>query len=217
MTLFAAFEDWVIGIASWLDVTDTSGSTYLQIPTFIRLAELEMDRNLRIREAMRFVHNTIDNDGILTLPDDFSQLKSLVMSVENIPLEALTIDQYWNTRTRPLGQDGIPQYYAIIGTNIQFAPRGQDMDIDMAYYRKAEPIGPNVPNNIYTDFAAEILLSGSVMYGMKHLFEEERLAHWTQKFTADIVEKNRESERAELGSSPLKMRVGNRAPVRRYR
>lgn len=222
MTLYAAYQDWILGVAGWLDVT--SGQVYDDVPTYIRLAEIELDKELRLRQAIRHVSNTIDNDGILTLPDDFSQMKVLTLDLDGRTLDAITLDRYGDAYRRSGGtgaaggiQDGYPVYYAINGNRLQFFPLGAELDISMSYYRKAQPLSAQVPENIYSIYAPETLLAGAVMYGMRALFEEERMSMWKNKFEEDIITLNSRSQKEELGSSPLVMRPPLRQRVRGYR
>ena len=220
MTLYAAYDDWILGVAGWLDVT--AGEVYNRIPDFIRLSEIECDKKLALREATRFAKTTIDNDGILTLPDDFNKMKVVTLPIDGRVLKAITPDYYYQSFQMEQASkggatanaDGYPVYYTIIGNKLQFIPLGVDLDVNIAYYRKAEPLSAQVPNNIYSDYAPECLLSGAVMYGMRALFEEERLAFWAEKFEDDIITANRRSEQTELGSSPLVMRTPRRSRIR---
>lgn len=217
MTLYTTYATWKQGVADWIDTT--SGPVFNNTGTFIRLAELELDKRLRLRQSMRFATTTIDNDGILTLPSDYSQMKQALLPNDDggRPLDPVTPDQFQNTRTRPLGSDGTPQYYTIIGNNLQFAPKGAGVDVEIAYYRRAEPLSEFVPENIYTKYAAEALLQAACMFGFKFAADEERMMGWQEKLNEQIIEINLDAERGELPASPLKMRTSMRMPVRRYR
>lgn len=222
MALYNSFLEWKQGIARWIDVTD--GTVFDQIPEFIILGEIELDKRLKLRESIRFLNNTIDNDGVLTLPADFNIMKSLTLDVDHRILDAVTPDRYYDAFRRSAGsgtsgglQDSFPIFYTIIGNNLQFFPLGPGQGISIAYYRKAEPLSDVVDTNIYTDLAPECLLAAAVMYGMKALFEEERQTFWSMRLQHDIDTLNQNSQKAELGSSPLVMRTPLRRRITGYR
>jgi hypothetical protein len=212
-TLYAAYADWVSAVADWLDTT--SGPTYDRIGDFIHMAELQLDRRLRLREAMAFNSTTIDNDGIITLPADYSQMKQVIVGPQETPLEALTPDQYQTMRSRNSQNTGQPCYYTIIGEKLQFVPLGADLDVNIAYYRKAEPLGDLVPENVYSTYAAPALLAGSLLYGFMFMADEERTTIWRDLFQKEIDTLNADAQRGELPTSPLKMRSGRRMPHHR--
>ncbi len=217
MALYEAYVDWKQGVADWIDVTD--GPVFDNTGVFIALAEVELDKRLRLRQAVRFVSNIIDNDGILTVPDDFAQPKIVKLNgaPDHRPLRSLTADQLFNTWSKPGGEFGDPQYYTVIGERIHFAPKGEGVEIAMSYYRKAEPLSDQVPENVYSQFAPECLLSGAVMYGCKFDTDEQRFIIWKTKFDEEILASNADAKNAEIGSSPILMRTSNRIPLRRRR
>lgn len=208
MTLYLDWNEWKQGVASWLDVT--SGPVFNNTGTFIRLAELELDKKLRLRQAIRFASNEIDNDGILTLPDDFAQMKSVNLVINGASLEAVTIDQYYNMLLNAGGvtgaDGGFPCHFAIIGEKLQFVPLGSGQDINIAYYRKTQQMGDTVPETIYSIYAPEALLSLAVMQGFKYDADEPRMAAWKATADEQIMDLNRDAKQGELGTSPLKMR-----------
>ncbi len=213
MSLYNSYLEWQQGIARWPDITE--GTVFDSLPDIIRLAEIELAKKLQLREGTRFAKNVIDNDGILTLPDDLNRTKAATLPLDGRILDAVTPDRYFDmvrmsrgSGTVPGGSPagfaaGFPTVYTIIGNNLQFMPFGGDMEVEIAYYRKAQPLSVSVDTNIYTELAPECLLSAAVMYGMKMLFEEERQAFWVAKMEDDIQTRNAQSQRAELGSSPL--------------
>jgi len=213
MALYAAFIDWKQAVADWLDVT--SGSAYDRLGDYIHLSEIELDRRLRLREAMAFNKTVIDNDGIITLPSDYSQMKTVTVGPECIPLEAVTPDRYLTLRSQTSFEAGQSIYYTIIGEKLNFVPLGSGMDVNISYYRKADPLSDDVPENIYSIYAPEALLAGALKYGFKFLADEERVAIWQGEFNTQVQALNSDAQKAELPSSPLKMRSGVRMSGRR--
>lgn len=215
MSLYPTYAAWKQGVADWIDVTD--GPVFDNVGTFIRLAEIEMDKRIRLRQAVRFVNNTIDNDGILTIPDDFAQPKVIKLNgdTDHRPLRSLTADQLFHTWTRGGGEFGTPQYYTIIGERLHFAPKGDGEAISMSYYRKAVPLSDTVPENVYSIYAPECLLAGAIMFGCKFDTDEQRFIVWKTKFDEEVLASNADAKNAELGSSPMIMRTSTNIPVRR--
>lgn len=216
MTLYLDYAAWKTGVASWLDVT--SGPVFDNTGTFIRLAELELDKRLRLRQAIRFASSTIDNDGILTLPDDMAQMKSVNLVINGASLEVVTIDQYYNMLQNAGGVTAaagdFPQHFAIIGEKLQFVPLGSGQEVNIAYYRKTQVMNQQTPETIYSIYAAEALLSTAVMFGFKYDADEARMALWKATSDEEIITLNADAKQGELGTSPLKMRskriIGNR-------
>jgi len=129
MAIYLDYNEWKSGVASWLDTT--SGPVFENTGVYIALAEQELDRVMTLRQSMRFATNVIDNDGILTLPDDFTKMKSVITPVSDVSLEAVTIDQYQTMRARSNAADGQPLYYCIIGEKVQFIPLGTGYEVQI--------------------------------------------------------------------------------------
>ena len=207
MALFATYADCQTGVASWLDADDTS-----QVPLFIELAELELQKDLRLREMVTTKTSLVDSDQQITLPADFIQVKRLKIDGHFGTLR----QENWDY-VDELTTTGTPIYFAIQGTQLKIGPGGSDETVRLTYWQKPTPLSDSNDTNVFTDYAAEALLYQSIMQGLKWLIEDERLPHWQSRYDAAVFKLNEQARLGEQGDGPLARRAAAQRDIRKSR
>ncbi len=191
-------------IAEWLNRQDLTA----KIPTFIRLAEARMSRELLTREQETRSTASLSTQ-FLALPDDFKSMKQLQINGDiTYPLLFVSAKELDNERNRIADVAGRPRLFSIVGSEIEFAPvPDTTYEIEMVYYSKLAPLEADGDTNWCLDTNPDLYLYCSLMQAAPYLHEDERTPVW-----AALVEKLFEDirlsdERARAGNSPLRARI----------
>ena len=97
-------------IAAYLARTDLEPV----IPTLIQLAELRLQRDLRIRQMLKVARtSTVGGDATVALPSDFLEMREV--HIEANPIQLLRYEAptnfYQNTMA---AQSGAPKFYTVL-------------------------------------------------------------------------------------------------------
>ena len=95
-------------VADWLHRADLSGV----LPTFIKLAESRINRDLRVDEMVKVVAGSM-TDSTITLPNDFRQIKGLL--VNDKPLTYVS-----NLESHSIPQSAV---YTVMGDKVKVYPK----------------------------------------------------------------------------------------------
>lgn len=195
------YTDLLSDIASWLNRDDLTAV----IPTFIRLAEADMNAKLRLRAMLTRATTTVSGDGYETVPSDFLQMYRLTLDAEEIQfMPAIQVTGY---AARYLGES--PLYYTILGDEIQFAPIGPTPggSLEMTYY--ARPIAlsaTNLTNALLTANPA-LHLYGSLVHSAPFLGDDARVQVWGTLYNQALDAVQSADDAAEF-PAPLVIRAG---------
>jgi hypothetical protein len=139
-------------IADLMHRTDLSAS----IPTFISLAEAELNRDLRVRQMEVDLALTSITDNMITLATDIVDVKSLwVPGFEGTPLEPNGFDAVLAN-----GLTGRPTMYARKGAKgVFFNGSG---DVKGVVFQKIPGLGDSTPENWLLDEHPDVYLYGSL-------------------------------------------------------
>ncbi|WVT75232.1 hypothetical protein QM996_09170 [Sinorhizobium chiapasense] len=125
-------------------------------PRFIGLAELKLNRMLRVSDMEATAAITV-GDGDAPLPADFVEARQ-VLSASGRPIRAMALQQLAESNLagacEPLG-------YAIVGNRIKPFPAGS-YGLTMTYYRKIPPLTAENPVNWLLERAPDVYLYGLV-------------------------------------------------------
>lgn len=137
-----------------VDAGDYSGRNDIAhlFPRFLGLAELKLNRFLRVAE-MEAVGTVTVTNGAGTLPADFLEARE-VKNTNGRPIRAVALQQLTDSY---MGRSGIPAGYAIVGSTINVRPIG-DGDLTITYYGRIPPLTPAAPTNWLLEKAADAYL-----------------------------------------------------------
>ncbi|KGF25659.1 hypothetical protein, partial [Oligella urethralis] len=122
-------------VADWLHRSDLNGV----LPIFIKLAESRINRDLRTEEMVKSVTGSM-TDSTITLPDDFRQVKSVL--VNDKPVVYVS-----SLESKRHDVAGDAYFYTIVGNQINIYPKSSSADYELVYYASVEPLSNNKPTN----------------------------------------------------------------------
>lgn len=194
-----------VTIAAWLDRTDLAES----IPTFIDLAEAEIDRVLRRTVSRQTI--TINSEAT-TLDATIAELRSIrLVSASahmDTAMDVVTPEMLSETRAIFGNVAGRPLAAAVINKQIVVAPtpdRAYSAEI-VAYLGLVPLSSVNLTNVILTE-APDLYLYGALSHSAPFLQHDERLPMWKQLFQTALDQLHDRREREEHGANMRPMRL----------
>lgn len=193
-------------IADWLDRSDQD----IVIPSFIQLAEKDIEQKLRHHKMVIKSYSSVDgDDGVIALPPDWLEARNL--EVEDSQIVFTSPDVLDMKRAVDDGTSTTPRYFAFYGSNIEIWPiPSEDYTIEMDYYQKIPPLedSQDGTNWLLTDSPA-IYLYGALTHSAPYLRDDPRVALWDKMYKDALM--------TLQGASDNAMRRGSRitrpAPV----
>jgi hypothetical protein len=201
------YSDLKSTIANYLARTDLTD----QIPDFIRLAEVRLRRDLRIRQMMRSaVTTTTGGDSTVALPTDFLELRTL--HVLTNPVRDLQFVSpaifYRNGRVH---ESGLPVFYTIMATEFKFAPVPDgEYTLEILYYAAPDFMSNTLPSNVFMANCPDLLLYGALVEAEPYLMNDARIQLWAGMFDRGMAAINTADDRSEYSGVPIKMTLSAR-------
>lgn len=197
-TVLANYGDLQSAIAGWLDRTDLAS----QIPSFIKLAESEIARELR-RTVTRDTAFTISSAST-ALPAGAAEIRSLriVSSAHyrDAPFEIVTPEML-AFRKAGMSVTGRPRIGAVIGSNLVVAPApDQAYTAELIYYNALVPLSDAAPTNTVLTEAPDLYLYGALKHAAPYLEHDVRLPQWKALYDDALAGLHKRLEREEHGA-----------------
>jgi len=198
------YPELVKSIADWM----ARGDLEDRIPDFIRLIEVELARDLKIREQEKELPGTlIPGQDYVRLPEDCLYPRHL--RIESVPLRVVpvvSIDQLTVLRQLHTGET-FPVACSQVADRIVFAPVPSSADPYTLFYHAGLPgLSKEVPTNQVLRMAPDCYLWGALFHAAPFVGEDERTALWGMKYAAAKESFKRLEWRARSGAGPLRMR-----------
>ena len=207
------------GIADFLNRSDLTSV----IPTFIDMAQSQIDRDVR--------HWRMETTAQLDVASDYAFLpkntdgEPLWVEIKNVlyypdmsdttkyhPLEYLSQNAFDERKMNSENKVGEPQYYtlgAVNGIAIMYLfpqPKAETNDkIQLSYLAKADLGDDDQSNWLITDFP-DVYLYGSLIHAAIYLKDDERLPMFTQMYNAAVQRVNASSNESEYKHDRLRTR-----------
>lgn len=201
------YSDLQTSIANYLARSDLTS----QIPDFIRLAELRLRRELRIRQMLKSVTTaTSSGDSTVQLPADFLQIRDLYVDGDPIyPVTYMTPSLFSrNARTYDSGR---PNNYTILANEFKFAPVPDTAyTLVMLYYSAPAFLSSTNTTNVWTVNAMDCLLYASLGEAEPYLMNDARIQTWAALYGRGVAALSESDDKAEFSASPLIMKVAAR-------
>ncbi len=190
-------------IADWLNRDDLT----TVIPTFISLAEHQMERAVR-HYKMIIRKGAVLDTQYTNLPDDWLEtIRVHLTSGDTHRLELVSLDDMVELREKSGNTSGRPRYYAHIGDTIEVYPTpDSSYNIELMYYQKIFMLGDSNTSNWLLDKAPDAYLYGSLLQAAPYLSEDSRIEVWGGLYSSAIQALNNTSDASRDSGSGLKMR-----------
>ncbi|MGI9293517.1 MAG: phage adaptor protein [Pseudomonadales bacterium] len=212
MTIPVDYTTLQTEVANWL------ARPGVDVTTFIRLAEVEMEKKLRVREMICRA-STLINEEYEQLPASFLDLIDVTLintdavsgNVTKARLEYMTQYQGTPDTLMSITANGTqPCFYSIIGEQIHFFPPPPDTDspysVELHYFGRFDYLADAVGgvNSILTRYPT-IYLYGSLLYAAPFYGAGHRKAEWAEQFYGEIEQANSQYEEASYGTMSISM------------
>jgi hypothetical protein len=201
MTTYAELSTSVAGYLARTDLTD-------QIPDFISMAELRMQRELRIRQMLKSVTLTATSgSNLLALPSDFIQVRDLVVVGNPVtPLNFYAPSALSrNTRT---AQSGKPLDYTLLAENFQLSPIPDSAySLDLLYYAKPPVLSSSNASNIFMVTVPDMLLYATLLESEPYLMNDARVSTWVSLYERASISVTKSDETGQYSGVPLAIKV----------
>jgi hypothetical protein len=197
---FTSYADLQTSIAGYLARSDLTA----QIPDFIRLSELRLRRDLRIRQMLKSVTTaTVAADSTVELPSDFLEVRDLFI-VGN-PVQPLT---YYspsafnrNARTWEIGK---PRDYTVLANDFQLAPVPDTVyTVQMLYFAAPAFLSNSNTSNVFLANTPDALLYGALLEAEPYLMNDARLNTWGSMFDRAMSSITRSDQQGQYSGVPL--------------
>lgn len=190
-------------IADYLNRQDLTA----QIPTFIQLAEADMNTRLRCRE-MIVRATTTNDDEFVRLPLDFLESINLQLTDGQSPLRFVTLDEADIINKRQTYT--APTFYSLMNGAIELVPPpapGADVEIEMVYYGKITALSDSNTSNWLLLKAPDVYLYGALVHAAPFLMDDQRISVFGSFYSQRIEALNDESQKSLHSGSPLVART----------
>jgi len=179
------------------------------IPTFIGLAEAQIQRDVRSNKMMARSQAQVDT-RYLDLPSDWVETIRLhIADGTGHRLELTSLDDILQEREgNNGGGSGRPSLYAHVGTSLEVYPEPtQAYDLELMYYQKIAALSDsNTTNWLLTD-APDVYLYGALMQSAPYLADDARMQVWSQLYGSAVGAVNARAQEARFSGSGLRMRI----------
>lgn len=163
------------------------------VPTFITLAEAQMQRELRHWRMDQ--EATIASMGRYTaLPDGFRAAERVNMEGSEVKLVPVTTQRIQDMRNG--SNSGTPCYFAITGQQLELYPVPESGNIELLYRENIPALSDSNQTNWLLEEGPDAYLYGALLQSSPYLQDDERLPIWSSLYAGAIRSLNISSDRA---------------------
>lgn len=177
------------------------------IPTFISLAEADMNRKLRHWRMEKRSTASADTQ-FTTLPPDFIEAVRIMLTAPSVQrLELITNSELMDKRAKT-ETAGTPTHYALVDGSFELYPTpDQAYTMEVVYYGRIQALSGVVSTNWVLTYSPDAYLYGSLAAAAPYLGEDQRTAVWASLYKNAIDGINMEDDKAKASGSGHKMRI----------
>jgi hypothetical protein len=179
-------------IRNWLN------DSTLPATTILDMAESYIYRRLRVREMQKFATgSTVVGDATIALPTDYlTPLRFMFTGTEKTEIKHLEIGDVmmrlnydWNGDLVPTK----PQYFAAMGTTIQFdAPADQVYPYQLLYFAQPASLSPSNATNFLTTRSPRLVMAACCMLASEFDKDDKEKQWWLAIADNELQQLNRE-------------------------
>lgn len=176
-------------IANWLRRSDLTTT----IPTFITLAEAEMNERLRVYTMLSRLTVSITAERITNPATDFVEGRTFVIAnTTQGPLIYMTPEDMAEAKAQGTIPTGEPRAYTLYGRTLEFYPApDQTYSATLLYYAQIPALSASNTSNWVLANHPEAYLYGALKGSAPYLKADERVPMWEAKFSGAIKGINR--------------------------
>lgn len=175
------------------------------IPTFISLAESQINRDIR--------HWKMESRSTITLAAEYVDLpadwvETISLNAGNTkPIKLASREAIADKRINSEDVSGTPKFYAHIAGKIELYPTPDESYTgELLYYAKIDALSDSNTSNWLLSDNPDVYLYGALIHSSPYLQEDARVSVWAQLYSAAIQKVNAASEAARMSGSGLTMK-----------
>jgi hypothetical protein len=201
---YTSYSDLKTAIAGYLARSDLA----TQIPDFIRLAELRLRRDLRIRQMLKSVTTaTVAGDSTVELPSDFLEVRDFVVIGNPVQPLNYSSPSAFNRNTRSW-EIGKPLDYTILANDFQLAPVPDAVyTVKMLYFAAPTFLGDSNTSNVFLANTPDALLYAALLEAEPYLMNDARLNTWGSMFDRAMSSITRSDQQGQYSGVPLAIKT----------
>lgn len=179
------------------------------IPTFISLAEAQMQREVRHYKMMQRSTAPIDSRYTGVPGDWLETVRFHVTGDYSYRIENTSMDDMLQLRAaNPVA--GRPTHYSHIGDQLEVYPTpDQSYTSELLYYEKIPVLSSENTTNWLLQDAPDAYLYGALLQSAPYLRDDSRMQVWTALYAGAVASLNAQSERARYSSTGMRMRINS--------
>lgn len=176
------------------------------IPDFIRLSEIRLQRELRIRQMLTVAQaNTTGGVSTVGVPSDFLEMRDI--HIVSNPVRTLSYEApnsfYRNTRS---AESGVPNSYTVLAGDMQLAPIPDSTYVlQMLYYAKPPVLSDTNASNVFLANTPDALLYGALGEAEPYLMNDARLQIWAALYDRAVNSISVADQASEYSGQPMSM------------
>lgn len=178
------------------------------IPTFIDLAEAQINRDIR-HWQMEDRQLATATEQYLTKPSDWVEsIRLHVTGSGTSVVNLISRDEMADRRQQNENVAGTPMYYCHSGNTIELYPTpDESTELELLYYAKIPALSDGNTSNWLLADSPDIYLYGALAHTAGYLHEDARIGTWGQLYAAAVQRLNLSSEKARFSGSGLTMKI----------
>ena len=183
------------------------------MPTFIRLAESRIDRDLRHWRQEKRSTAQLDTQYSAIPPDYLRPIRLQILDGSTGAVEPISTAQMLQLRGDNYDQTGRPTHYALTAGGLELYPTPDvAYDASLVYYGRIAALSDtNTVNWLLTE-APDAYLYGALVHSAPYLKDDAKIAVWDGLYKAAMDNLNATSADAKYGGSGLTMKTKRGAP-----
>lgn len=199
MQTFAALKS---AIADFLNRDDLTAV----IPTFVALAEADMNR--KVRAIAMETRSTATLDAQFSgLPSDWLETISIRISGADNRLVLASAAEIADLRAWNDDQAGEPTHYAHVAGGLELYPTPEDSyTAELVYYAKPTALSTDGSTNWLLTNHPDAYLYGSLVHSAPYLKDDPRVEVWAALYANAIQSINQASQDAKFSGTGLRLR-----------
>lgn len=191
-------------IGDWLNRDDLAAV----VPTFISLAEADINRKLKHWRMETRSTATLDS-RFSTLPADWNSTVSLTTSINGkpYPIRLGSVADIADQRNLYSDTAGIPKLYAITGGQLELFPTpGEAYTAELVYLAKVPTLGGATTTNWLLTVSPDAYLYGALVQSAPYLKDDQRAPIWAGLYQSAIEGLNSSSDEQRWSGSGLRLK-----------
>lgn len=180
------------------------------VPTFIALAEADMQR--KVRHWRMETRSTAQLDTQFSaIPSDWAEtIRFYLTSGETARLELLSHAELLDRKQRAGAVNGQPYYYAMTGSQFELYPVPDGVYTgELLYFAKIPALSDVATTNWLLTDSPDAYLYGALVHAAPYLKDDARIQVWAALYQSAIDNLNAASDSARYSGTGLRMKIRN--------